>query len=89
MNEAGNKVYIHGYDDGIHPYCEYEDVLLPMVWMITVNDKLANIVKMKIRMGFAMDAPACPFQKWVTLINNGRPNMFDLLLRLHDEHLIQ
>ena len=89
VNEDGNKVYVHGYDDRIHGYCKYEDVLLPMVWMVTVNDKLANIVTMKIRMGFALDALACPFTKWVTLITNGRPNIFDLLLCLYEEHLIQ
>jgi hypothetical protein len=84
IDTKGNTVYIHGYDDGVSGYCEFMNVLLPMIWVVIQEETMKDFFVKHIRPGYDMNDGLCPFSKWINLRVNGKANVFNLLIGLDD-----
>lgn len=81
----GGHVYIHGFNDGPSSHCEFEDILLPMMWLIQIHEPTRHIVTTQIRPGYDLDYVPLPFSQWVTRLNkDGVYNILRVLLQFED-----
>jgi hypothetical protein len=69
-------VYIHDFGEGRLQGCEYEDVLIPLMWLVTVHQKLEQDIVNTFRHGLSLNYLPSPFLHWVLQSKEGIPNIF-------------
>ena len=83
VNENGEVTYVHEYGNGQQRGCQYTDVLIPMMWLVTEHPPFQQKIVKDLRAGFAIDHPVSPFSQWVLQTKENIPNLFRLLLHIY------
>jgi hypothetical protein len=83
VDEKGEVVYIHDFDDDVRTGCEYEDVLIPMMWLVQKHPPFGKKVVKELRNGYALDNAISPFLAWVIQTKDGLPNIYRVLLQIY------
>ena len=83
VDEKGEVVYIHEFDGHAWTCSRYEDVLIPMMWLVQHHPPFGQKVVKELRNGYALDNAISPFLQWVMQTKDGLPNIYRVLLQIY------